>query len=176
MGESERFPTWADARGVRHLPVEIIAEPGFEPTLATDGSAAYDLKLWLPPKEREEGYALRINDGVHALGCGFRIWIRDPRYFGLVSIRSGLARRYGITLANGVGVLDSDYQGPVSCSVVRGAAGHAAEQIFTHALEHGERFAQLTILERTALELLPAREFSHVTARGAGGFGSTGTK
>lgn len=102
--------------------------------------------------------------------AGFAIHMADPHLAALVLPRSGLGHRKGLVLGNLVGLIDADYTGPIMVSAWnRNAAG--TEPI---ALEPGERFAQLLFVPilRPALTLVDA--FSGRSARGGGGFGSTG--
>jgi dUTP pyrophosphatase len=95
------------------------------------------------------------------------VHIAEPGVAGMILPRSGLGHRHGIVLGNLVGLIDSDYQGPllVSC-------WNRSDQPFR--IEIGERIAQLVLVPilRAELELVESFESS---ARGAGGFGHTGT-
>lgn len=130
------------------------------PAYATDGAAGLDLRACLEaPLTLEPGAAELIPTGI-ALHLG-----RADRA-AMILPRSGLGHRHGIVLGNGVGLIDSDYQGPlyVSCWN-RGAA--------PFVIEVGERIAQLIIVPvvQAAFEVVADFEAS---ARGAGGFGSSG--
>lgn len=87
---------------------------------------------------------------------------------GLVYARSGLATKRGLAPANKVGVIDSDYRGEIMVSL----HNHGT---VPQTLEHGERVAQLVIAPYIRAEFLECEDLED-TARGAGGFGSTGTK
>ena len=89
-------------------------------------------------------------------------------YAGLVYARSGLASKRGLAPANKVGVIDADYRGEVMVAL----HNHAAE---SQTVGHGERIAQLVVAPFLAVDYEEADELTD-TARGAGGFGSTGTK
>lgn len=130
------------------------------PSHATEGAAGLDLRACLDaPLTLEPGAAELVPTGM-ALHLG-----RADRA-AVILPRSGLGHRHGIVLGNGVGLIDSDYQGPllVSCWN-RGAAP------FT--IEVGERIAQLVIVPvvQAAFEVVDA--FAE-TERGADGFGSSG--
>jgi dUTP pyrophosphatase len=104
--------------------------------------------------------------------AGFAVMIRDPDWCGLVVPRSGFGHR-GLVMGNGVGVIDADYEGPLLVSAWnRNPPGTAPV-----AIEPGDRIAQLvfTRVVRPVLRLLdgPAEPIS---ARGSGGFGSTGSR
>ena len=89
-------------------------------------------------------------------------------YVGLIYARSGLATKKGLAPANKVGVIDSDYRGEVKVALFNQSG---KEQ----TIAAGERVAQLVIAPYLAVEYQEAEELSD-TARGAGGFGSTGNK
>lgn len=89
-------------------------------------------------------------------------------YVGLVFARSGLATKRGLAPANKVGVIDSDYRGEFFVPL----HNQSAEP---QTLEHGERIAQMILTPYLAAEFVETQTLSD-TARGAGGFGSTGTK
>jgi len=135
---------------------DAIPMPGY----ATDGAAGLDLRACIDqPVTLDPGAAELIPTGL-ALHLG-----RTDRA-AMILPRSGLGHKHGIVLGNGVGLIDSDYQGPlyVSCWN-RGAAP------FT--IEVGERIAQLVIVPvvQAAFDLVDEFEESE---RGAGGFGSSG--
>ena len=89
-------------------------------------------------------------------------------YAGLVYARSGLASKRGLAPANKVGVIDADYRGEIMVAL----HNHGAE---AQTVGHGERIAQLVVTPFLAVDYEEADELTD-TARGAGGFGSTGTK
>ena len=130
------------------------------PTYATPGSAGLDLRACLDaPLVLEPGQA-------ELLPTGLAIHIGDPGLAAMILPRSGLGHRHGIVLGNLVGLIDSDYQGPLMVSCWnRGRAP------FT--LEPFERIAQLVIVPvvRAGFRVVASFEAS---ARGEGGFGSTG--
>jgi dUTP pyrophosphatase len=85
-----------------------------------------------------------------------------------VYARSGLALKRGLAPANKVGVIDADYRGEVMVAL----HNHGAED---QTIDHGERVAQLVVTPFLAVDYEEADDLTD-TARGAGGFGSTGTK
>lgn len=89
-------------------------------------------------------------------------------YGGFVFARSGLACKRGLAPANKVGVVDSDYRGELMVAL----HNHSAEP---QTIENGERIAQLVIMPYLAVDFMEAEALDD-TARGTGGFGSTGTK
>ena len=151
------------AVAVRRLPGRDPALP--LPGYATDGAAGMDLCANLAPERRAAG--LTLGPGERALvASGLAVAI--PEGFEVqVRPRSGLALRHGVTLVNSPGTIDSDYRGEVGVILVN----HGAEP-FT--VEHGMRIAQLVLapVARLVWEEAAALDDS---ARGAGGFGSTGT-
>lgn len=130
------------------------------PTRATDGSAGVDLRAMVEAP-------LRLAPGdCELLPTGLAIHIADPNLAGMILPRSGLGHKHGIVLGNLVGLIDSDYQGPLKVSCWnRGQADFA--------IEPGERIAQLMLVPVVAAELEIVDDFS-LSERGVGGFGSTG--
>lgn len=129
------------------------------PAYASELSAGLDL---LAAVERPVLLAPRARAGIPtgiaiALPAGFEAQLRA---------RSGLALRHGIALANGVGTIDADYRGEVIVPVV-----NLSDTAFS--IERGMRIAQLVIARHARAEWLEVESLDS-TARGAGGFGSTG--
>jgi dUTP pyrophosphatase len=147
---------------MRKLEVKILDERirGMLPRYATAGAAGLDLRactqkeLTLEPGQSE------------LLPTGMAIHVADPGYAALILPRSGLGARNGIVLGNLVGLIDSDYQGPLMVSLWN--RGHAP---FT--IQPLDRVAQLIVVPVMQVELEVVEEFA-ASARGAGGFGSTG--
>jgi len=141
------------------LPVRRL-EPGVPlPSRARAGDAGLDLAaaedVEVAPGERamiRTGLAIAIPDG-HA---------------GLVLPRSGLASRQGLTLANSPGLIDAGYRGEVICAVVNLDRREAVR------VARGDRIAQLVVVPVAALEPEWVEELPS-SARGEGGFGSTGS-
>ncbi|MFM0194235.1 dUTP diphosphatase [Paraburkholderia strydomiana] len=130
------------------------------PAYATTGSAGLDLRACL--KE-----PLTLKPGETALvPTGLAIHVGDPGYAALILPRSGLGHKHGIVLGNLVGLIDSDYQGELMISTWnRGET--------TFVLNPMERLAQLVIVPVVQAEFNIVDDFEQ-SARGAGGFGSTG--
>jgi len=140
-----------DPRVGREIPL-----PGY----ATDGSAGLDLRACLDaPFVLEPGQA-------HLIPTGFAIHLEDPGLAAVLLPRSGLGHQHGIVLGNLVGLIDSDYQGQVMVSV-----WNRGDHPFT--IRPGERIAQMVIVPVVQVELEVVAEFAE-SARGAGGFGSSG--
>ena len=130
------------------------------PTYATDGSAAMDLRA-------APDAALTLHPDESALvPTGLAIHIGDPGWCALILPRSGLGHKHGLVLGNLTGLIDADYQGPLMISCWN--RGNAA-----YTIQPGDRIAQLLVtpVARVAWRLVD--EFAQ-SARGAGGFGSTG--
>ena len=130
------------------------------PAYATEGSAGLDLRALLDEP-------LTINPGETVLiRTGLAIYIADPNYAGLILPRSGLGHKHGIVLGNLVGLIDADYQGELMVSCWN-RGGHA------FVMQPGERLAQYVLVPVVQAEFEIVDEF-HASARGAGGFGSSG--
>jgi dUTP pyrophosphatase len=134
------------------------------PVYATAGAAGLDICACLPPAERAGG--LVVAPGARALvPTGLAVAL--PEGFELqLRPRSGLALRDGLTLLNAPGTIDADYRGEIGVIVIN--HGHAPVTI-----AHGMRVAQLVLAPVTRL-VWDERAALDGTARGAGGFGSTG--
>jgi dUTP pyrophosphatase len=112
---------------------------------------------------------IRLAPGERALvRTGIAIEL-PPGHAGWVVPRSGLARTLGLTVVNAPGLVDAGYRGEVGVLLLNTDAGAVAE------LDAGERIAQLVVMAVAAPELVEVDELG-ATARGAGGFGSTGTR
>ena len=148
----------------RPLKVKILdARIGKEfplPQYATAGSAGLDLRACLDkPLVLEPGRA-------ELLPTGLAIHVEDPGLAAVVLPRSGLGHKHGIVLGNLVGLIDSDYQGQLMVSV-----WNRGREPFT--VQPGERVAQLIIVPVVQVNLEVVEDFE-ASARGAGGFGSSG--
>jgi len=133
-----------------------------QPRYATPGSAGLDLRACIDvPLVLAPGQTLLIPTGL-------AIHIADPGLAAMILPRSGLGHKHGIVLGNLVGLIDSDYQGPLMVSCWN--RGHAA---FT--VEPMERIAQLVIVPVVQAAFRRVEQFAD-SARGAGGFGSTGKR
>lgn len=130
------------------------------PVYATGGSAGLDLRACLDQ-------ALVLAPGMTQLiPTGLAIHIGDPGYAAVILPRSGLGHKHGIVLGNLVGLIDSDYQGPLMVS-----AWNRSNTPYT--LEPMERLAQLVVLPIAQIQFNVVQDFD-ASSRGAGGFGSTG--
>ncbi len=142
--------------------IKIINKSSHDlPHYETGASAGMDLRanisesITLQPLERTI-----VKTGLFIeLPVGFEAQVRP---------RSGLAAKKGITVLNAPGTVDADYRGEIGVILV-----NLSNEAFT--IENGERVAQLVIAKHERAEWIQVEELSE-TARGEGGFGSTGTK
>lgn len=132
------------------------------PHRATDGSAGIDLRACI-----DEPITIKAGDS-QLIGTGLAIYIQDPDYVGLIMPRSGLGHKHGIVLGNLTGVIDADYQGELMVSIWNRSQTD-------YVLQPGEKMAQYLVvpIARPTFEIVA--EFSDISVRGEGGFGSTGT-
>lgn len=132
------------------------------PDYATSGSAGMDLRacihapVVLQPQSRE------------LIPTGLAIHMKDPGLVAIVASRSGLSLKHGIRVAQGIGVIDADYQGEIA--VILANDGPAPYTI--HA---GDRIAQLLFQPVMQVQWTWVPDFDSASHRGDGGFGSTGT-
>jgi len=149
---------------VRPLKVRVLdARIGTEwplPAYATSGAAGLDLRaaidapLTLPPGRAE------------LIPTGLSIWVEDAGLAAMILPRSGLGHKHGLVLGNLVGLIDSDYQGPLMVSCWnRGASAYTVQP--------GERIAQLVVVPVVQVAMEVVETFT-ATERGEGGFGHTG--
>jgi dUTP pyrophosphatase len=138
-----------DPRVAAHLPV-----------YATPGSAGLDLRACLDAP-------LRIEPGQTVLiPTGLAVHIADPALAAMILPRSGLGHKHGIVLGNLVGLIDSDYQGPLMVSCWnRGSTAYTVQPL--------ERIAQMVIVPVVQASFRRVDAFG-LSQRGDGGFGSTG--
>ena len=130
------------------------------PAYATPGSAGLDLRACTEgPLVIEPGQAALIPTGI-------AIHIGAPGLAAMILPRSGLGHKHGIVLGNLVGLIDSDYQGPLMVSCWnRGLAAFTVQPM--------DRIAQLVIVPVVQARFRQVQEFN-ASERGEGGFGSTG--
>lgn len=143
------------------LKIKKVKENAKIPTRGSDGAAGFDLYACIDEP-------LTLNKGDTALiPTGIAIAVPDG-YAAFIHSRSGLSIKKGICLLNSVGVVDSDYRGEVCVGVIKATDG-------PYTIEPDERIAQMVIKAVEIPELIETDELDE-TERGAGGFGSTGTK
>ena len=145
------------------LKVKRISHNGIDialPQKATAGSAGFDLRAAI------EQPVLIEPGGLASIPTGIAVGFPGPEYAGLVFARSGLATRHGITLSNGVGVIDSDYTGEITVGICNISNT-------PYSVEPNERIAQLLVMPIANAEIVETAEIEN-TDRSSGGFGSTG--
>ena len=121
------------------------------PAYATAGAAGMDL----------------VGGGHTLIGTGLALHIQDPALVAIVASRSGLAWRHQVRVAQGIGVIDSDYHGEIKVILQNDGAAD-------YRIEPGERIAQLLFIPVEQVKLLEVTAFSKASERGEGGFGHTG--
>lgn len=141
------------------LKIKKVSATATIPTRATDGSAGFDLYADL-----EKQVTIKPNE-TKKIKTGIAIAIGNTHAVGLVYSRSGLSTNHGITLANCVGVVDSDYRGEIMVALV-----NQGESAYT--IKPSERIAQLVLTPIFIPQLQEVEELDE-TLRGEGGFGST---
>jgi len=143
---------------VERLPhAEGLPLPAYE----TGGSAGMDLRAAVP-----ENAPLTLAPGARALvPTGLKIAL-EPGHEAQVRPRSGLALKHGLTCLNAPGTIDSDYRGEVGVILIN----HGQEPF---VIQRGERIAQMVIARHGRAAMVEVATLDE-TARGAGGFGSTG--
>jgi len=149
--------------------IEVVredwADPGVAlPDYATAGAAGADLRANLLPGDRDAGLLLKpgarllVPTGLRvAIPAGFEMQIRP---------RSGLALKHGVGLPNSPGTIDSDYRGPLGVILVNFGAT-------AYRIRHGARIAQAVVAPVSVARFVIVEALDD-SARGAGGFGSTG--
>ncbi len=135
------------------------------PALATEGAAGADLRANLAPQDREGGLLLRPGARI-LVPTGLALEI-PPGHEVQIRPRSGLALRHGVTVLNAPGTIDSDYRGEVGVLLV-----NLGEAPFV--VSHGMRIAQMVPARVMRGRFVESAELAG-SARGTGGFGSTGT-
>jgi dUTP pyrophosphatase len=140
-----------DARVGRDFPL---------PQRATEGSAGMDLRACL------DAPLVLAPGGCELIPTGIAMHLEDPGLAAMILPRSGLGHKHGIVLGNLVGLIDSDYQGPLMVS-----CWNRGTQSFR--IEPGERIAQLVVVPIIPCDFDIVDDFA-ASRRGAGGFGHSG--
>ena len=143
------------------LKMKKVREAAQIPKRATDGAAAADLCACTPL----EGVLLAPGERT-LIPTGIAIELPSEDYVALIFARSGLGTKKGVSLSNGVGVIDSDYRGEVHVGLIN----HSSEG---YTIQNGERIAQLAVMPVIPFEVELCEELSG-SARGEKGLGSTG--
>jgi len=149
---------------MKHISLKVL-DPrmtDFFPRYATPGSAGLDLHACLDD-------SLSLTPGqTELVPTGLAIHIADPGYAAMILPRSGLGHKHGIVLGNLVGLIDSDYQGPLMVSV-----WNRGDTSFV--LHPMDRLAQMVIVPVVQVQFDVVNAFRD-SVRGTGGFGSTGKR
>ena len=137
-----------------------LRDDKYKPSYSTSGSAGIDLKAVV-----EEG-SINIEpfETVY-FDTGIKVSIPEG-FVGLIYARSGLSTKYGLAPANKVGVIDSDYRGPVKVALYN-------HSNYVREVSDGDRIAQLIITPYITADIKIVDTLDE-TERGSGGFGSTG--
>lgn len=144
------------------LLVKRLSPRAHLPTYQTDGAAGMDLAACFP-----DGHSLHIAPGqIAKVPTGIAIAV-PPGFEAQVRARSGLSSKHGVTPVNGVGTIDSDYRGEVLVPLIN--LGREPYEVV-----HGLRIAQLVVAPVARTGIVEVTDLD-ATARGAGGFGSTGS-
>ncbi|WP_413872314.1 dUTP diphosphatase [Albidovulum sp.] len=153
------------ARPVIRVLREDWADPAVAlPSYATAGAAGADIRANLPASDRESGFALNPMER-RVVPTGLRVEIPEG-YEVQIRPRSGLALKHGLSLPNTPGTIDSDYRGPLGVLLINLGAE-------PFVIAHGDRIAQMIVAPVVQAEFAEVAALGG-TARGAGGFGSTG--
>lgn len=132
------------------------------PHYGTPGSAGLDLRACI-----DETLNLQPGETI-LIPTGMAVHLDDPGLAAMLLPRSGLGHKHGIVLGNLVGLIDSDYQGPLMVS-----CWNRSDTPFK--IEVGERIAQMVIVPVLQPVFTQVDDFGDATQRGEGGFGHTGT-
>lgn len=144
------------------LKIKKLKDNARIPKRATEGAAGMDLYACIPE-------AITLAPGQLAvIPTGIAIELPDNTCAAFLYARSGLGVKHGICLANGVGVIDSDYRGEICAGLC-----NVSDRPYT--IEPDERVAQMVIAPVLTPEIVEVTELGD-TERGAGGFGSTGKR
>ena len=138
-----------------------LRENAIIPQYQTDGSAGFDLHACL-----DQSHLMSPGE-TFVVPTGLKIWIGVDGFVGKIYPRSSWATKKGLVLANGTGIIDSDYQGEWMIAL-KNLSGHS------HRIKNGDRIAQCIIETYVKPSFREVSCFHDVTARGEGGFGSTG--
>lgn len=142
------------------LKVKKLKDNAVIPATATAGSAGMDLCACI-----ESDITLEVG-GSAVIPTGLAVEMSEGGYAAFIYGRSGLGIKHGIAPSNCVGVIDNDYRGEICV----GLTNHGSKP---YTIKAGERIAQMVIAPVVTPQIVEATELTD-TARGAGGFGSTG--
>ena len=151
--------------GSRDIVVKLKLMRGMTPPeYATDGAAAVDLRAAL-----DEGESVTLKPGERRMiPTGLAIAPETRGVVAIVAARSGLGVKKGVSLSNGIGVIDADYRGEIGVGLI-----NHGDEPFT--VVRGDRIAQMFFMPVLHANFLVSESLDE-TERGAGGFGHTGVK
>lgn len=160
----------------KEIKVKLLRDNARIPTIATTGSAAYD--LYVSAFITEDGKYITDDtviklskDHTTCLKCATGIAVEIPEgYCALILPRSGLAIKENITVSNSPGLIDSDYRGEIIVGLIKHHTYNNSKDSYIHI---GDRVAQMLIVKYNEFALNEVNELSS-TYRGENGFGSTG--
>lgn len=142
------------------IKIKLLSDKAKMPTYATPGSSACDICAAIDSSMvLKSGEIALVPTGLAIEGAPADVTV-------LLFARSGLASKHGIALANGVGVVDSDYRGEIKAALINNSNED-------YVIEPGERIAQMMFVPIIREEFVKADELGE-TERGAGGFGHSG--
>ncbi len=141
--------------------MKTLSQNGGLPFYATASSAGVDLLACLPESVTIPG------DGTAFIPTGIAVYLKDPSLCAVVMSRSGLGTKQGLVVKQGVGLIDADYQGEIMVAIHN--ISHEPKVI-----QPGDRIAQMVLMPVFRAQWVAVEDFTSATARGAGGFGSTG--
>jgi dUTP pyrophosphatase len=135
------------------------------PRYQSEMAAAIDLHACLAAP-----LSLPAGEPAVLIAAGFALHLASAQVAAVILPRSGLGHKKGLVLGNALGLIDADYQGPVMISAWNRNAADSAPIV----IEPGERIAQMMFVPILRPQLRPVADFTSPSARGEGGFGSTG--
>lgn len=142
------------------LKIKKVRENAIIPTRATEGSAGMDLYACITEP-------VTINAGERAtIPTGIAVALPSNDYSIFIFARSGLGIKYGISLSNGVGVIDSDYRGEMCVGLL-----NSSDKSYT--INPNDRIAQMVVMP-VCIPIVTVTDNLDITERNSGGFGSTG--
>lgn len=142
------------------LKIKKIRENAIIPTRATEGSAGMDLYACIT-----EPVTIKSGERV-TIPTGIAVALPSSDYGVFVFARSGLGIKYGISLSNGVGVIDSDYRGEI-CVGLQNSSNKS------YTINPNDRIAQMVVMP-VCIPTVTVTDSLDITERNSGGFGSTG--
>lgn len=161
MSDSRLPRTMADKSIFPKIEVKLLTSSAKMPKQMSETAAGFDLY-------NDEIIMLSIAPGKSEIfTTGVSISMQDPDLVALVFIRSSLAFKCNLTLTNGVGVIDSDYQGEIKVKLTNIGDMHVK-------IEPGVRIAQIVFQYNLTPLMIPVENFGKSSKRGEDGFGSTG--